>query len=133
MSPNTMKEPVACVPGGRKLHLAKIGKRFLKATPYFLLAINILVGTYCPAFAATGAEGTIKDLLKYFVNLVCMGFSGVGIVIVAFSIGKAILAFKNEDTDGQARAAMAIMVGLFLVAIGPIVNGFNLIDKLYTF
>lgn len=133
MSPNTMKEPVACVSEKGKWCLAKIGKHFLKATPYLLLAINILVGTYCPAFAATGAEGTIKDLLKYFVNLICMGFSGVGIVIVAFSIGKAILAFKNEDTDGQARAAMAIMVGLFLVAIGPIVNGFNLIDKLYTF
>ena len=133
MSPNTMEKPVCCVPKKKNGRFAKIRKNLLKATTTFLLTLNFLFGAYCPVFAANDAEGIIKDLLGDLINILCMAFSAVGILMVAFSIPKAIMSFRNEDTDGQTRAAMATILGVFLTASGLIVNGFGLIDLLYTF
>lgn len=133
MSPNTMEKSVCCVPEKKNGRFTKIRKNLLKVTTTFLLAFNFLFGAYCPVFAAGDAEKIIKDLLGDLINILCMAFSAVGILMVAFSIPKAIMSFRNEDTDGQTRAAMAIILGVFLTASGLIVNGFGLIDLLYTF
>lgn len=108
-------------------------RRAVKSVPYLVLGVCILMGSYCPAFAASGSSATLTSLLTEIINQICVVFSGVGIIYTAFNIGKMIMALRTEDSDAQQRASMALLVGVALICIGPIVNGFDLVDKLFSY
>lgn len=110
-------------------------KKILKTVPYLAMGVMMFLNTYCPAYAAGSGNAvkSIKDILSQFINIICMVFSGVGIVMAAYCVGKGIMAFRNDDIDGQQRAAQGLIVSIVLIAIGPIINGLDLVDKLYTY
>ena len=124
---------------GKKTKVAKekrtwLKKKALKAVPYLVLGFCILIGTYCPAFASSGnATNALKDILQQFIDIICMVFSGIGIIIAAYCVGKGVLALRNDDVDGQQRAAQGLIVAFVLIVIGPVINGLNLVDQLYTY
>ncbi len=110
-------------------------KKILKTVPYLAMGVMMFLNTYCPAYAAGSGNAvkSIKDILGEFIDIICMVFSGAGIIMAAYCVGKMIMAFRNDDIDGQQRAAQGLIVSIVLIVIGPIINGLDLVDKLYTY
>lgn len=81
-----------------------------------------------PVFAAPTDD--IADILTQLIDIIGTIFIGVGILLLAYSIGQLVLAFKNEDADSKSRASMQLIVAVCLIAIRPIIDSLDLVDRL---
>ena len=63
------------------------------------------------AFAASAPEQVLSKVL----GLVCQIFLYIGILLLAWSVGMLVLAFKNEDADSKSRAMMMMVVAAALI------------------
>lgn len=84
--------------------------------------------TMHPVFAAPTDD--IADILTQLIDIIGTIFIGVGILLLAYSIGQLVLAFKNEDADSKSRASMQLIVAVCLIAIRPIIDSLDLVDRL---
>lgn len=75
------------------------------------------------AFAApTAGSTTAKDLISKVLGIICDIFLGIGVLLLAWSVGMLFLAFKNDDADSKSRAMMMI-VSIVLIAFKTILGG----------
>jgi hypothetical protein len=72
------------------------------------------------AFANTTAsmEGIVTELLDVILQI----FFYIGILLLAWSVGMLVLAFKNEDADSKSRAMMLLVVSIALIALQPLLD-----------
>lgn len=89
----------------------------------------LMLGMSCMCFAVDGAD-TVKEVLNKMIEIVCLVFQAVGVVLSIYSVGQLVLAFKNEDADSKSRASTMLVVGVILIAIPSIINGLNLVDMI---
>ena len=61
-------------------------------------------------------------LVNEIVSIICKIFRYIGILLLAWSIGMIVLAFKNEDADSKSRGMMLAFVSCVLIAIEPIIT-----------
>ena len=62
----------------------------------------------------------IDDMFGTLISYVFKIFFYIGAVLLAWSIGQLIMAFKNEDADSKSRAVMVIVVSCLLMSAGGI-------------
>lgn len=75
----------------------------------------------------------ITKMLNGVVDVISLIFSAIGIVLFIYNLGTLVMAFKNEDGDSKSRASSNLIVAVFLIAIGVVLDmvGINdLIDRL---
>lgn len=103
------KEKVSCIKSRGKREVAALTAVLATTAPMSVFAANT-------SALMTKILNVIFDIFKY-----------IGILLLAWSIGMLILAFKNEDADSKSRAMMLLVVSVVLVGagtfIGNIVNG----------
>lgn len=76
------------------------------------------------AFAApTAGSTTAKDLISKVLGIICDIFLGIGVLLLAWSVGMLFLAFKNDDADSKSRAMMMMIVSIVLIAFKTILGG----------
>lgn len=76
------------------------------------------------AFAApTAGSTTAKDLISKVLGIICDIFLGIGVLLLAWSVGMLFLAFKNDDADSKSRAMMMMIVSIVLIAFQTILGG----------
>lgn len=75
----------------------------------------------------TVCAATEDDLIKKVLEIIFDIFRYIGILLLAWSIGMLVLAFKNEDADSKSRAIMMMVVSVVLIGVKTIFNGLNLI------
>lgn len=85
-----------------------------------LLAMYLFVINTIPAYAADGtaAANELVGLLKVLMGYV----QKVGFVLVAYGIGKMVLAFKDDNAESKARGSMILLAGVFCVVIKTILE-----------
>ena len=94
------------------------------------LAVTTSIATIIPmastmnVFATT--TGTEDALIKNVLNVIFNIFRYIGILLLAWSIGMLVLAFKNEDADSKSRAIMMIVVSVVLIGIKTVFTGLNI-------
>ena len=71
-----------------------------------------------PMFAMAGVDAMFNDLVSY----VCKIFFYIGCILLVWSIGQLVLAFKNEDADSKSRAIMVLVCSLLLMSVDTIYN-----------
>ncbi len=69
--------------------------------------------------AATASAGTIVGTLLGYIGRI---FMYIGIILLVWSIGQLVLAFKNEDADSKSRAVMVMVVSIILISMDTILN-----------
>jgi predicted cation transporter len=62
------------------------------------------------------------DIVDNTVTVVGYIASFIGVIVLAAGIFQLIMAFRNEDSDGKSRAALAIGVGIALLSFGGIMS-----------
>ncbi len=81
------------------------------------------------AFAASPDKVNIQEIISTMLGIICDIFFAIGILLLAWSIGMLVLAFKNEDADAKSRAMMMLVVSAALVGfrsfIGVVLNATN--------
>jgi hypothetical protein len=65
-----------------------------------------------------GADVTVSKLVDIIVSI----FRYIGILLLAWSIGMLVLAFKNEDADSKSRALMLLVVSCVLIGIKSLIS-----------
>ncbi len=75
------------------------------------------------AFAAPTSSTTAKDLISKVLGIICDIFLGIGVLLLAWSVGMLFLAFKNDDADSKSRAMMMMIVSIVLIAFKTILGG----------
>lgn len=75
------------------------------------------------AFAAPTGSTTAKDLISKVLGIICDIFLGIGVLLLAWSVGMLFLAFKNDDADSKSRAMMMMIVSIVLIAFKTILGG----------
>lgn len=75
------------------------------------------------AFAAPAGSTTAKDLISKVLGIICDIFLGIGVLLLAWSVGMLFLAFKNDDADSKSRAMMMMIVSIVLIAFKTILGG----------
>ena len=66
----------------------------------------------------TGANDIMGTIIGYIASI----FRYIGILLMVWSIGMLVLAFKNEDADSKSGAMMMLVVSLILITLKSIVN-----------
>ena len=65
---------------------------------------------------------TMNSIVTQIIGVVLQIFMYIGIILLVWSIGMLILAFKNEDADSKSRAIMLMVVSIALIALRPLVT-----------
>ena len=73
------------------------------------------------------AEG--KTLMSSILGIILTIFKYIGILLLAWSVGMLVLAFKNEDADSKSRAMMMMVVSIILIGLGFILKDAVGIEK----
>lgn len=81
------------------------------------------------AFAAASGSVNIPAIISTMLGIICDIFFAIGLLLLVWSIGMLVLAFKNEDADAKSRAMMMLVVSAALVGfrsfIGVVLNATN--------
>ena len=78
-----------------------------------------------PAYA-----DALSDITEDMINIIGDIFQAVGVLILAYSIGQLVLAFKNEDADSKSRASTQMAVGAALIIVPTLLGELNLLQYL---
>ena len=98
-------------PGKKEKFIAAAGTSAAALMPFIPLA-----------FAAQTST-TAKDLISKVLGIICDIFLGIGVLLLAWSVGMLFLAFKNDDADSKSRAMMMMIVSIVLIAFKTILGG----------
>ena len=63
-------------------------------------------------------ESTTDKIVGSIIDVIVDIFKYIGIILLVWSVGMLVLAFKNEDADSKSRAIMLLVVSLVLIGIG---------------
>ena len=72
------------------------------------------------------ADPSDSELVTNVLGLIFKIFRYIGILLLAWSIGMLVLAFKNEDADSKSRAIMMMVVSVVLVGIELLFDGLGI-------
>lgn len=94
---------------------------------FVLLFVTTFILMTCPAFAANGADISkiIKDVLEQVIYPI---FTAIGVILAAYGVGALVLAFKNGDPEGQARATQALVAAIALIGVRVMIDNLHLTD-----
>ena len=84
------------------------------------VALTAVAASAMPMTVSATANG--GALMGKLLDVVTMIFRYIGILLLAWSIGMLVLAFKNEDADSKSRAMMLLVVSIILIGIDGILN-----------
>ena len=94
----------------------------------------VVSGVMTPMVLATsrptsGSGTTVdpKSVVSDLVEIVFDIFFYIGVLLLAWSIGMLVLAFKNEDADSKSRAMMLLVVSCVLMGIRTLFNALGII------
>lgn len=110
---------------------AKVNKR-VKSILLILgvcILTSLLFGTHTVFAAVEGVEA-LKEYIQMLIDIIALIFSAVGVVLLAYSVGQTILAFKNDDPDSKSRATTMVVVSLVLIIMPQILRGLDLVDMI---
>lgn len=108
------------------LQSKKRGVRYLQFGMFALITALTLFGTVSPAFAAVaGAEDVVK-IVDQMADIIGMIFVAGGVLLLFYSVGTLISAFKNDDPDSKFRASTSLVVSIVLIAFPKIVDALDL-------
>lgn len=79
---------------------------------------------------ATETEPIKIDLIEKVLDIIFTMFRYIGILLLAWSIGMLVLAFKNEDAESKSRAIMMMVVSVVLVSIETLFNKLGVLNGL---
>lgn len=98
---------------------------------FFCLAAMLMAGLIFNVAMASGngAATQVSTILKKMLDIVCMIFQAVGIVLSIYAIGQLIMAFKNEDADSKSKASTMLVVGVCLIALPTIATSVGVFDN----
>lgn len=100
---------------------------------FFCLAAMLMAGLiFNVAMASGGTSGAatqVSGILKKMLDIVCMIFQAVGIVLSIYAIGQLIMAFKNEDADSKSKASTMLVVGVCLIALPTIATSVGVFEN----
>lgn len=63
-------------------------------------------------------EAATDKIVGSIIDVIVDIFKYIGIILLVWSVGMLVLAFKNEDADSKSRAIMLLVVSLVLIGIG---------------
>lgn len=61
--------------------------------------------------------GTILDIFRW-----------IGVLLLIWSVGQVVMAFKNEDADSKSRAMMMAIVSIMLITLKTILKAIGIIS-----
>jgi hypothetical protein len=84
------------------------------------VALTAVAASAMPMSVSAGATG--GALMGKILDVITTIFTYIGILLLAWSIGMLVLAFKNEDADSKSRAMMLLVVSVVLIGIDGILS-----------
>lgn len=82
-------------------------------------ALTAITATAMPMSTyALQASGLMQSILNIIYDI----FKYIGVLLLAWSVGMLVLAFKNEDADSKSRAMMMMVVSIALIGIGAVIG-----------
>lgn len=90
------------------------------------MVVVAMFGTFAFATGAAG-NGDMATIVNAILDIILDVFFYIGILLLAWSVGMLILAFKNEDADSKSRAMMLLVVSVALIGfpalLGVVLDG----------
>lgn len=90
----------------------------------FVLTFIVMCSSVCPMLFAVSADDLVGKILGFIVKI----FFYIGCILLLWSIGQLVLAFKNDDADSKSKAAMLMVVSIILICIRPVFDALDIID-----
>ena len=95
-----------------------LSKPINKVRAAYIGATAAAMSTFMPFVSATGgafdqADTTVKNLITVILKI----FFYIGMLLLVWSVGMLVLAFKNEDADSKSRAMMMLVVSIVLMGL----------------
>ena len=94
-------------------------KTRLKAS---LISGGATMALFAPIALAAPASVDIDATVKLVLAKILDIFFYIGLLLLAWSVGMLVLAFKNEDADSKSRAMMMMVVAAALVGFKAFLN-----------
>ena len=107
--------------------LTKIKQKLLSTDKKTQAKVALVSGcttmaAFTPIVLAAPSSIDIDDTVKLVLSKILDIFFYIGLLLLAWSVGMLVLAFKNEDADSKSRAMMMMVVAAALVGFKSILN-----------
>lgn len=122
-----MKKAISCFCSKVKEVAVKTYETAKKHTLELVAAASALVPASSVMVVCANTE---KTLITKVLGLIFKIFKYIGVLLLAWSIGMLVLAFKNEDADSKSRAIMMMVVSVVLITIEPLFNTLGVLNNL---
>lgn len=100
-----------------------IAEQYAKPLSFFSMGFATLIYG-CLLYADPATE--LGNLVDKLANVICNTFLIAGVILLAFSIGQLVMAFKNDDADSKTKASTQLAIALVLIMLKNIVKSLNL-------
>ena len=117
---STVKEKMVKGYAFAKKHTLALVSTLTAAATALAPSMSVYAATTTTAATTNSAEGA---LINAVLGVIFKLFRYIGILLLAWSIGMLVLAFKNEDADSKSRSIMLMVVSVVLITVEPIING----------
>ena len=74
------------------------------------------------AFPVINAYAGANELVSRIIGTIGNIFQLIGAILLCWSIGQLVMAFKNEDADSKSRAALVMVSSVLLVTMPTILT-----------
>lgn len=99
--------------------MTKIKNTFSKAKNVGL-SLSTMMTTALLASPLAFANADPGKIVGKLIDSIWTIFRYIGILLLAWSVGMLVLAFKNEDADSKSRAMMMLVVSCLLIGLKTI-------------
>lgn len=110
---NNAKEKISKIKSG-------VNSKCALASAYLITTLTSITGH--ADVNSVDPDVLVKTLIDYVFKI----FQYIGVILLAWSIGSLVLAFKDENADGKSRAIMVLVVSVLLISVGTIFDALNL-------
>ena len=111
--------------------MTKVSNGKKRVVAYATMLFVTLTGSIMPAYAAA-KEVKPNDVIQQLISIIGQIFVGIGAILLVYSVGQLVLAFKNEDPDSKSKATSILVVSAILMGFPAIIKTLGL-DNLLDF
>ena len=98
--------------------MTKVSNGKKRIISYATMLFAALAGSVVPAYAEVDPNAVVNKLIKIIGQI----FVGIGAILLVYSVGQLVLAFKNEDPDSKSKATSILVVSAILIGFPKLIT-----------
>lgn len=92
------------------------------------LSMGVFASSTSDSIQISTEDVKAENLVAKLAGTILDIFQWIGVLLLIWSVGQVVMAFKNEDADSKSRAMMMAIVSIMLITLKTILEAIGIIS-----